>query len=90
MPNQVFEKHVWAEIDLDALRQNFRAVKQRAGELPLCAVVKADVYKRQISASTMARTAALALALTNQLLSCTGHSVLPIESEQLEQLVRCV
>lgn len=33
------------------------------------------------------RTAALALALTNQLLSCTGHSVLPIESEQLEQLV---
>ena len=39
MPNQVFEKHVWAEIDLDALRQNFRAVKQRAGELPLCAVL---------------------------------------------------
>ena len=39
----------------------------------------------KISASTMARTAALALALTNQLL--TGHSVLPIESEQLEQLV---
>ena len=38
----------------------------------------------KISASTMARTAALALA---QLLSCTGHSVLPIESEQLEQLV---
>ena len=29
----------------------------------------------KISASTMARTAALALALTNQLLSCTGHSV---------------
>ncbi len=44
MPTQVFEKHVWAEIDLDALRQNFRAVKQRAGELPLCAVVKADSY----------------------------------------------
>ena len=44
MPNQVFEKHVWAEIDLDALRQNFRVVKQRAGELPLCAVVKADSY----------------------------------------------
>ena len=44
MPNQVFEKHVWAEIDLDALRQNFRAIKQRAGELPLCAVVKADSY----------------------------------------------
>lgn len=41
----------------------------------------------KISASTMARTAALALALTNQLLSASGHAVLPIESEQLEQLV---
>lgn len=39
-----FEKHVWAQIDLDALRHNFRAVKKRAGELPLCAVVKADSY----------------------------------------------
>ena len=40
---------------------------------------------RKISASTLARTAAL--ALTNQLLSATGHAVLPIESAQLEQLV---
>ena len=39
-----FEKHVWAEIDLDALRANFRAVRERAGDLPLCAVVKADSY----------------------------------------------
>ena len=37
----------------------------------------------KISASTMARTAALALALTNQILSTTGHAVLPIESAQL-------
>ena len=44
MQTQPFEKHVWAEIDLDALRQNFRAVKARAGALPLCAVVKADSY----------------------------------------------
>ena len=44
MQMQNFEKHVWAEIDLDALRHNFRAVKARAGELPLCAVVKADSY----------------------------------------------
>ena len=36
MQMQNFEKHVWAEIDLDALRHNFRAVKARAGELPLC------------------------------------------------------
>ena len=44
MQNQPFEKHVWAEIDLDALRSNFRAVKARADGLPLCAVVKADSY----------------------------------------------
>ena len=29
MQMQNFEKHVWAEIDLDALRANFRTVKQR-------------------------------------------------------------
>ena len=44
MQTQPFEKHVWAEIDLEALRYNFRAVKARAGALPLCAVVKADSY----------------------------------------------
>ena len=44
MQTQPFEKHVWAEIDLGALRHNFRAVKARAGALPLCAVVKADSY----------------------------------------------
>ena len=33
----------------------------------------------QISAGTIARTACLALALTNQILSATGHPVLPIE-----------
>ena len=44
MPTTTFEKHVWAEIDLDALRANFRAVQKRAGDLPLCAVVKADSY----------------------------------------------
>lgn len=41
----------------------------------------------KVSAATIARTAALLLALTNQILSSTGHAVLPIESEQLEQLV---
>ena len=44
MQNHTFEKHVWAEIDLDALRSNFQAVRRRAGDLPLCAVVKADSY----------------------------------------------
>ena len=39
-----FEPHVWAEIDLDALCDNFAAVRRRAGEMPLCGVVKADAY----------------------------------------------
>ena len=41
----------------------------------------------KISASTLARTAALALALTNQVLSALGKPVLPIESGTLEQLI---
>lgn len=41
----------------------------------------------KITAATIARTAVLALALTNQILSASGHAVLPIESSQLEQLV---
>ena len=44
MQTPCFEKHVWAEIDLEALRENFRAVRKRAGAMPLCAVVKADSY----------------------------------------------
>ena len=41
----------------------------------------------EISIGTIARTACLALALTNQLLSAAGKPVLPIEDSQLEQLV---
>ena len=41
----------------------------------------------KISAATLARTAALALALTNQVLSACGKPILPIESAQLEQIV---
>ena len=40
-----------------------------------------------ISIGTIARTAALALALTNQILSAAGKPVLPIEDSQLETLV---
>lgn len=43
--------------------------------------------KLNISAATIARTAVLLLALTNQVLSAVGKPVLPIESENLEQLV---
>ncbi|MFQ7241103.1 phage holin [Agathobaculum sp.] len=40
-----------------------------------------------ITAGTLARTIILALALINQLLSVTGHPVLPIEDAQIETLV---
>ena len=41
----------------------------------------------KISAGTVARTACLLLALTNQVLSAMGKPVLPIESQTVEQLV---
>lgn len=35
----------WAEVSLDALRQNFRAVRKHVGDrVSICAVVKADAY----------------------------------------------
>lgn len=40
-----------------------------------------------ITAGTIARTACLLLALTNQVLSALGKPVLPIESAELEQLI---
>ena len=40
-----------------------------------------------ITAGTIARTACLLLALTNQLLSACGMPILPIESETVEQIV---
>ena len=50
--------------------------------------MKAHTYTpKNVSAATVARTAVLGLALTNQLLSAAGKPVLPIESTQVEQLV---
>ena len=40
-----------------------------------------------ISAGTLARTIIIVLALINQVLVITGHSVLPIQDEQVELLV---
>ena len=40
-----------------------------------------------ITAGTLARTIILALALINQILSATGHPVLPIEDAEVETLV---
>ena len=41
----------------------------------------------KISTATIARTAVLLLALTNQVLSALGKPMLPIESQTVEQLV---
>lgn len=40
-----------------------------------------------ISAGTVIRTACLALALTNQILSAAGKPILPVEDAQLESLI---
>ena len=47
----------------------------------------ANTMNFNITAGTIARTAVLLLALTNQLLSAMGKSPLPIESTTVEQLV---
>ena len=39
-----FEKHCWAEVDLDALAHNFQLLQQHAGSAAVCAVVKAGAY----------------------------------------------
>lgn len=41
----------------------------------------------KISAGTAARTVILALALTNQILNVTGHSVIQIENETISEFV---
>ena len=40
-----------------------------------------------ITSGTVARTIILALALINQLLSASGHAVLPIDDAQIETIV---
>ena len=50
--------------------------------------MKAHTYNGPtVTAGTIARTACLLLALTNQVLSALGKPVLPIESATVEQLV---
>ena len=46
--------------------------------------------KTNISAGTIARTIVLALALVNQILTATGHAVLPITDEQVNTLVSTI
>lgn len=41
----------------------------------------------KIKVDTVTRTAVLILALANQILSATGHSLIPVDDAQLEQLI---
>lgn len=41
----------------------------------------------KIKVATLTRTAVLTLALMNQILSATGHSLIPVDDAQLEQLI---
>jgi len=43
--------------------------------------------KLQVKATTIARTLVLILALVNQILVTTGHSVLPFTDEEVEMFV---
>lgn len=45
---------------------------------------------KNVTAGTVARTIVLALALINQLLTATGHAVIPIEDEQINTLVSTI
>ena len=49
--------------------------------------MNAHITPRTVSGATLARTAVLALALINQVLSACGKPLLPIDSTQLEQLI---
>lgn len=44
----------------------------------------------KVSTSTIARTIILILALINQVLTSTGHSVIPISNDQVQEIVSLV
>lgn len=43
MTNELYEKHCWALVDLDAMQSNLALIQKRVGA-PVCCVVKADAY----------------------------------------------
>lgn len=49
-----------------------------------------NTNEMNVKISTIVRTVCLFLALVNQLLSASGHAVLPIENEQVEVLISTV
>ena len=61
------DAHCWAEIDLDALLENFRLIQGLAGATPICAVVKADAYGHgdRMTARTLAEAGAAWFAVSS-------------------------
>src|SRR5438128_6978149 len=57
----------WVEVDLDALRHNVSAIRQRIGKAKLMAVVKADAYGHGLAqvAGTLMQCGADAFAVAN-------------------------
>lgn len=45
---------------------------------------------KKVSAGTIARTVCLLLALTNQILTATGHSIIPIDDDTVQLLVSTI
>ena len=41
MTNELYEKHCWALVDLDAMQSNLALIQKTVGA-PVCCVVKAD------------------------------------------------
>ena len=65
--NTAFDAHCWAEIDLDALLQNFQRVREWSGAAAVCAVVKADAYGHgdRVVARTLAEAGAAWFAVSS-------------------------
>ena len=65
-----FEKHCWAEVDLDALTENFRWIHRHVGG-DVCCVVKANAYGHGSCAAADALQAAGAAAFA---VSCLAEA----------------
>ena len=44
----------------------------------------------QVSSGTIARTIIMIIALVNQCLSISGHSIIPIDDEDIEQVISLI
>ena len=50
MTNELYEKHCWALVDLDAMQSNLALIQKTVGA-PVCCVVKADAYGHGVGLS---------------------------------------